>query len=49
LWVLGAAEHCPDCLDLAGRGWMPIEELEQVPGDGNTQCLTNCQCSLDYR
>jgi len=49
LWNLTPAEHCPDCLDLAGRGWIPIEELTQVPGDGQTQCLTNCKCYLEYR
>ena len=49
-WNLTPAEHCADCLDLAGRGWMPIGELGgQVPGDGQTICLTNCRCFLEYR
>ena len=49
-WNLTPAEHCTDCLDLADRGWMPIEELGgQVPGDGRTICLTNCRCFLEYR
>lgn len=28
-----------------GRGMRP---LPQYPGDGNTQCLTNCRCHLEY-
>ena len=49
-WNLTPAEHCADCLDLAGRGWMTVEELDgQVPGDGQTICLTNCKCFLEFR
>jgi len=48
-WNLAPAEHCDDCLELDARGWMPIEELTQFPGDGTTQCLTNCKCYLEYR
>lgn len=49
-WVLGSTEqHCADCLALAARGWMPIDELNQWPGDGSTICLTACDCRLDYR
>ena len=48
-WNLTPAEHCVDCLELAGKGWMPIEELHQVPGDGQTRCRTNCRCYLEYR
>jgi len=49
-WNLTPAEHCVDCLELAGRGWMPIDELGgQVPGDGQTECRTNCKCFLEYR
>lgn len=49
LWLLRPAEHCTDCLDLADRGWMPIEELHQAPRDGQTICRTNCQCDLEFR
>lgn len=49
LWVLGVAEHCEDCVDLAGRGWQPMSQLHQVPGDGQTRCLSNCRCHLEYR
>lgn len=52
-WRLGITErHCPDCIELAknspysptGRGGNP---LPTVPRGGDTQCLSNCLCSLD--
>jgi len=49
-WVTDPlVESCPDCLELEARGWMPIEELTQFPGDGSTQCDGNCHCHLEYR
>lgn len=48
LWVLGVAEHCDDCLALAAEGWQPVGTFP-IPGDGSTQCLTNCQCHKEYR
>lgn len=48
-WTLGEAEHCPDCLDLAAMGWVPMGTITQYPGGGQTQCLTNCQCHIAYR
>lgn len=26
-----------------------MPELEQVPGDGQTQCMSNCKCNLDIK
>jgi hypothetical protein len=49
LWVLGAAEHCDDCVALAAMGWTEIGGHGTVPGAGDTACLTNCQCHLEYR
>ncbi len=49
LWVLGDAEHCDDCEQLASQGWMPIEELATVPRAGATACMVNCQCGLKYQ
>lgn len=43
--VLGYAEHCTDCPDLAGY-WAPIGSLPPI---GMTQCLTNCKCTKIYR
>ena len=42
-------ENCQDCLDLASKGWVPIGEKMPYPGDGKTQCLTNCGCTMEYR
>jgi hypothetical protein len=44
--VLGAADHCPDCLAYAADGWMPIDD---VPAIGDSVCLTNCHCEIEYR
>lgn len=45
--VLQPAEHCPDCIRLAGK-WAPIGSLPE-PGDGSTRCLTNDKCIKIYR
>ena len=39
--------NCGDCLDLAGRGWQPHGVLP-LPGE-NSQCLSNCRCSLESK
>jgi hypothetical protein len=48
-WQLSDTEHCPDCIDLNAKGWVKIGELPTVPRAGNTQCLSNCACSIIYR
>ena len=45
--VLGAAEHCADCVGYASQGWVPIGSLP-APGDGSV-CRANCQCTKEYR
>lgn len=47
-WVLGDAEHCSDCVAFAGMGWQPIGTFP-FPGEGATECLTNCKCHKIYR
>jgi len=47
-WRTTATESCPDCLEREGQGWQPIGTFSS-PGDGSTQCLTNCQCFKEYR
>jgi hypothetical protein len=43
---LGAADHCPGCLDQTARGWQPIGSLVPV---GSRSCLARCHCSMTYR
>lgn len=45
---LGAAEHCPDCTELHARGWQ-MEGVLPTPGDGSTECLSNCACTMEVR
>lgn len=46
-WYLGTTEkHCDDCPALAGGSPYKPQDLNQVPGDGNTKCLSNCDCGL---
>lgn len=44
--ILGAADHCPDCLAAAALKWQPIGTLPRI---GESQCRTRCRCSFDYR
>lgn len=44
--VLGVADHCPDCVDYAGRGWQPIGTLPPI---GDSVCRTNCHCFFLFR
>lgn len=56
-WSLGYAEHCDDCVYLASLGYIPVEDpfiapssgQEAIPGSGDTLCITNCQCVMEYR
>lgn len=56
-WNLGPVitEHCGDCPDLAmGSPYDPpwagagSNQLDQTPGDGQTDCGASCKCSLSY-
>lgn len=44
---LGGAEHCIDCLELAGEGWQPAGTLPPI-GQG-TVCGGNCKCWIQVR
>lgn len=46
-WRLGEAEHCPDCLSREDKSWR-ADELPWVPRDGQSQCLGNCRCWVQY-
>ena len=51
------AATCEDCIFLDGLGWVPIDEelvspstgKGTLPGMGDTICLTNCHCEIQYR
>ncbi len=45
-WILGQAEHCPDCPILASKTYT-WETLPTTPGAGDTACLSNCKCHLE--
>ena len=44
--VLGVADHCPDCVEFAGRGWQPIGTLPPI---GDSVCKVNCRCLFEFR
>lgn len=50
-WVLskkkGEKEECPDCLILAKKGLMSLDELPTYPGEGKTICGTAERCTLN--
>lgn len=43
---LGAADHCPGCLDQTARGWQPIGTLTPV---GSRTCMSRCHCVITFR
>ncbi|MBU2051243.1 MAG: hypothetical protein KKH61_20035 [Gammaproteobacteria bacterium] len=45
--VLGAADHCPDCIEYAEMDWQPIGTLPD-PGVGSV-CQSNCHCHKEFR
>jgi len=44
--VLGAAEHCADCVGYASVGWRPIGS---TPAIGDSRCMSHCHCYKVYR
>lgn len=44
--VLGNAEHCSECRELAARGWVPVGTLPRI---GTRRCLGNDRCRIEYR
>ena len=38
--------NCEDCIAAADEGWQPIGTLPQI---GDSVCLTNCRCEMEYR
>lgn len=48
-WDLGPTEHCPDCVELHALGPYRPGAFISHPGDGQTDCKTNCACRLVRR
>ena len=49
-WELGGSENpCGDCIDLAMNSPYRPDELPTTPRAGDTQCLSNCKCTLRIR
>ena len=44
--VLGAADHCGDCLGEAAKDWSPLNSLIPI---GERQCLARCHCTMEYK
>lgn len=44
--ILGAADHCEDCVGEAAKGWSVIGSLIPV---GERQCKGNCRCTFTYK
>lgn len=40
------ANHCLDCILMAGGSPYTIDQLNQTPGDGRTECGASCKCDL---
>lgn len=42
---LNAAESCPDCVAVAGDGWIPVDEMPLL---GTLECQDFCKCDLIF-
>lgn len=47
-WILKEAKHCDDCIRYAARSPYTKKTLPAVPRDGNSRCLSHCQCVLRF-
>lgn len=47
-WRLGAADHCTDCPVIAASSPYTQATLPSLPGDGATECRSNCACFLEF-
>ena len=46
--VLRPAEHCSQCVEITGMGWMALDDPDFVP-IGRRICLANDRCSVEFR
>ena len=45
-WTVNAGENCEGCIAMGEGSPYAAGDLQQVPGDGQTPCLANCNCTL---
>lgn len=45
---LGAADHCPDCVEWAALGKIPIEEMQENYPMGASVCGSFCRCDIFF-
>jgi len=45
-WIMGDAEHCEDCENMAANSPYTKASLPTVPRAGDTRCLSNCKCRI---
>jgi hypothetical protein len=45
--ILAPAEHCPNCIEYARRGWGAIANV--ILPTQACQCRTNCKCTLEFK
>lgn len=45
-WIRGSGDTCVSCRTWAEGGPYAPEDLPAYPGDGKSECLTNCNCRL---
>jgi hypothetical protein len=49
-WILGkSCKHCDDCLKFEAGSPYTKASLPCVPRDGTSECLSHCQCTLEYK
>jgi len=44
--ILGATDHCVDCLEQAALKWVAYGSLRKI---GDSVCRTRCRCRFEYR
>lgn len=44
--ILTPSESCGECIQEASRGWVPLGDLIPI---GERECLSNCNCYMQYR
>jgi hypothetical protein len=49
IWHLRDSKHCDDCIRLAAGSPYTKTTLPTVPRSGDSRCLSNCKCFLEFK